>query len=82
MKLLSLFIIGITASVLFSCTEKIKETTEYQPIKIEPSEHKTSSTPVQIPMHGTKENSSSGRASFQIKEDMRENSSLKKTTEN
>ncbi|WP_158961868.1 hypothetical protein [Myroides fluvii] len=71
MRALPIFLIFTLALGLASCTDKSKETAEPQRIKLE--QNQTETKPVQIPMHGTRENSSSGMTSFKIKEDMKEN---------
>ncbi|WP_413511109.1 hypothetical protein [Myroides odoratus] len=75
-----LFIVFVAVS-LTSCTEKHKDTQEPQRIKREQTAPATDAQPVQIPMHGTKENSSSGITTFKIKEDMKENTAVKNTTQ-
>lgn len=72
----------LAAVGLTSCTEKHKDTQEPQRIKREQAVPAADAQPVQIPMHGTKENSSSGITTFKIKEDMKESTEVKNTTQN
>lgn len=79
MKTLPILLIFAVALGLTNCTDKSKDTTEPQRIKLE--QNQTETQPVQIPMHGTRENSSSGMTSFKIKEDMKENVEVKNNKE-
>lgn len=72
MKTQYFFPLVLVAVALSSCTDKSKETQEPQRIKLEQPAPTTTAQPVQIPMHGTKENSSSGLTSFKIKEEMKQ----------
>lgn len=72
MKTLYFFPLVLVALALTNCTDKSKETQEPQRIKIEQPSSATTAQPVQIPMHGTKDNSSSGLTSFKIKEEMKQ----------
>ncbi len=79
MKASFLFFSSFVLLTLGSCTDKSKETQEPTRIKLEQPTTTTTAQPVQIPMHGTKENSSSGMTSFKMKEDMKESSTEKNT---
>lgn len=81
MKSFYIPLLGLLALGFASCTDKSKETQEPQYIKREQTTSTTQGQPVQIPMHGTKENSSSGLTSFKMKEDMKETTNDKNTTE-
>lgn len=81
MKLSAILPLFVLALGLTNCTDKSKETQEPQYIKREQTTSTSGSQPVQIPMHGTKENSSSGLSSFKMKEDMKENTTEKNTAD-
>ena len=72
MKIIAISTCSLALLAMWSCTDKNKETQEPQRIKLEQSTPKTQGQPVQIPMHGTKENSSSGLSTFKMKEEMKE----------
>ena len=81
MKSLPLLLLLVFSFSLTNCTDKSKDTQEPQRVKLEQPASKTEGQPVQIPMHGTKENSSSGITSFKIKEEMKEAPTEKNTTQ-
>ncbi|WP_410877990.1 hypothetical protein [Myroides sp. DW712] len=81
MKSFYIPLLGLLVMGLASCTDKSKETPEPQYIKREQTTSTNQGQPVQIPMHGTKENSSSGLTSFKMKEDMKETGNEKNTTQ-
>ncbi|MGG5576601.1 hypothetical protein ACPDHL_04565 [Myroides sp. C15-4] len=72
MKTQYFFPLVLVAVALTHCTNKSKETQEPQRIKLEQPASTNATQPVQIPMHATKENSSSGLTSFKIKEEMKQ----------
>lgn len=72
MKIRYFFPLVIVAVALTHCTDKSKEAQEPQRIKLEQPASTSTTQPVQIPMHATKENSSSGLTSFKIKEEMKQ----------
>lgn len=72
MKSLPILLLLVFGFSLTNCTDKSKDNPEPQRIKLEQPTSKTEGHPVQIPMHGTKENSSSGITSFKLKEEMKE----------
>ncbi|MGG5505683.1 MULTISPECIES: hypothetical protein [unclassified Myroides] len=78
MKTSALLFCSLVLFGLWSCTDKSKETQEPERIKLNQSTS-TTEQPVQIPMHGTKENSSSGMTSFKMKEEMKEENTEKNT---
>lgn len=79
MKLSSIIRFSFVVICLWSCTEKNKESQDTQRIKIDSSAPEKREQPVQIPMHGTKENNSSGLTSFKIEEQEKENAAVKNT---
>lgn len=72
MKSLPILLLLVFGFSLTNCTDKSKDAQEPQRIKLEQPTSETQGQPVQIPMHGTKENSSSGITSFKLKEEMKE----------
>lgn len=60
-----------------SCIKKEKETETATPIIIKSNSSNQGAKPVEIPMHGTKENSSSGMENTQLKQQMQLNSAKK-----
>jgi|GEM_PF-5789438 len=81
MKSFFIPLLGLLTLGFVNCTNKSKETQEPQYIKREQTTSTSQGQPVQIPMHGTKENSSSGISSFKMKEEMKENTAAKNTAD-
>ncbi len=75
-----LFLLFIFTSVLTtSCIKKVKETDTNTKIIMKSSDKENTPQAVQIPMHGTKENSSSGMENNQLKEQMTTQNTTKDT---
>ncbi len=76
MKLFPVIFLAFIA-LTTSCIKKDKETEKVTPIIIKSSSSNDGSQPVEIPMHGTKENSSSGMENIHLKEQIHLNSAKK-----